>query len=261
LNLFSLLFPKKRDVYKDVKPRCSTCASRRENAPAPTALAGRRPSSSTRPASSARSSIEKTLSEKRPLLVTGPHDAGKTRWLERLHKEAPLIWGTKSKSSPLWLAAARPLSAWTDVPQLAEWWEKGPHAEGENPVPWNKLKAWERVDTLPLYCEETGAVLFIDDAHKLEGHKLDTAQRCLLASRLWVASAADEGRIPPSLRAVMLHREPQVFRLGSDVAYDVTPLAMRILIAVAISMGAWELAAVLGGLKLLGSGRRAARQT
>jgi hypothetical protein len=204
---------------------------------------------------------EKTLSVKRPLLVTGPHDAGKTRWLERLHKEAPLIWGTKSKSPPLWLAAARPLSAWTDVPQLAEWWEKRPRAEGENPVPWNKLKAWERVDALPLYCEETGAVLFIDDAHKLEGRKLDTARRCLLASRLWVASAADEGRIPPSLRSVMLHREPQIFRLGSDVAYDVTPLAMWILIAVAIGMGAWELAAVLGGLKLLGSGRRAARQT
>lgn len=47
-------------------------------------------------------------------------------------------------------------------------------------------------------------MLFIDDAHKLEGRKLD---------------------------------------------------------AVAIGMGAWELAAVLGGLKLLGSGRRAARQT
>ncbi len=202
---------------------------------------------------------EDWISVKRSVLITGPHDAGKTRWLERLHQEATAIWGTKSKAPPLWLAAARPLSAWTDIPQLAEWWANRPH-EGEQPPPWSKLKAWERVDALPLYCAEAGAVLFIDDAHKLEGRKLDVARRCLLASRVWVMSAADEGRIPPSLRAVTLHREPQIFRLGSEVAYDVTPIAMWCLIVVAMGLGLYEVAAVLGGLKLLGSGRRAARQ-
>jgi hypothetical protein len=90
---------------------------------------------------------------------------------------------------------------------------------------------------------------------------LDVARRCLLASRVWVLSAADEGRIPPSLRAVTLHREPQIFRLGSEVAYDVTPIAMWLLIVVAMGLGLYEVAAVLGGLKLLGSGQRAARQT
>jgi hypothetical protein len=216
---------------------------------------------------------EDWISVKHPLLITGPHDAGKTRWLERLRENALAIWGTKAKADPLWLAATRPLSAWSDLPHLAQWWGQRPHEaqpppglplrKGEvlPPLPWHKLKAWERVDALPLYCEETGAVLFIDDAHKLEGRKLDVARRCLLVSRLWVMSAADEGRIPPSLRAVTLNRDPRIFRLGSEVAYDVTPIAMWFLIVLAVGLGMYEIAGVLGGLKLMGSGRLAARQT
>jgi hypothetical protein len=50
---------------------------------------------------------EKSLSVKRPVLITGPHDAGKTHWLERLHKETSAIWETKSKTPSCGLAAAR----------------------------------------------------------------------------------------------------------------------------------------------------------
>lgn len=207
---------------------------------------------------------EKNISVKKPMLVTGPHDAGKTRWLERLHQEAQLIWGSKSKATPIWLAALRPLSAWTDVPHIAEWWDKKEpigDSESQEPIkPWTKLKAWERVDALPNYVADTGAVVFLDDAHKLSGRKLDMARRCILASRIWMASTSQENRIPPNLRSVMLTCEPQTFSLDSDVAYDVTPVLMWVMIAVSAGMGAWEIAMALGGLKLLGSGRRASRQ-
>jgi hypothetical protein len=58
----------------------------------------------------------------------------------------------------------------------------------------------------------------------------------------------------------MLRRDPQTFRLDSEVAYDATTIVMWIMIALSVGMGAWEIAVVLGGLKMLGSGRRAARQ-
>jgi hypothetical protein len=57
-----------------------------------------------------------------------------------------------------------------------------------------------------------------------------------------------------------MRRDPQLIRLDSEVAYDATAIFLWLMIAVCIGMGAWEIAAALGGLKLLGSGRRAARQ-
>jgi hypothetical protein len=103
-------------------------------------------------------------------------------------------------------------------------------------------------------------VLFIDDAHRLQGRKLQIARECALTARLWVVSASEEGRLGPSLRNVLMRRDPQLIRLDSEVAYDATAVVLWLLIAVCVGMGAWELAAALGGLKLLSHGRRDARQ-
>jgi hypothetical protein len=65
---------------------------------------------------------------------------------------------------------------------------------------------------------------FIDDAHKLQGRKLQIARECALAARLWVVSASEEGRIGPSLCNVLMRRDPQLIRLDSEVAYDATAI-------------------------------------
>ena len=207
---------------------------------------------------------EKAISNKKPILVTGAHDPGKTRWLTRLHEHAPEIWGTKNKHPPLFLDTISPLSAWVDSPALALWWDQLQQGEqAHNPTtarkPWKQLKQHERAEALPLYCEATKALLFIDDAHKLSGRKLQLARECLMASRLFVISASEEQRIPPNLRNVILRREPQIFRLDSDVSYDATKILMWSIIALCIMAGAWEAALILGGLQALGTGRRAAR--
>jgi len=201
---------------------------------------------------------DRQISIKRPVLITGAHASGKTYWLERLRANAGRIWASID-AEPLHLAATRPLSAWTDVKHLELWWA-GRENSGDDRH-WTKLKAWERVDALPLYLEETGAVLFVDDAHGLSGRKLKVVQDCVRAAKVWVMAAADEGRIAPGLRKDVMAAEPQTFRLDSEVAYDATPIVLWLLIVLAMAMGSWELAAVLGGLKLLGSGRRAAKQT
>jgi hypothetical protein len=126
--------------------------------------------------------------------------------------------------------------------------------------PWSKLKAWERAEALPDYLRDTGAVLFIDDAHKLAGRKLQIARECALTAKIWIASASDEQRIPPNLRSVMMRRDPQVIRLGSDVAYDATNVLTWVLALVLLASGAWEASIVVAGLKALSGGRLAARQ-
>jgi hypothetical protein len=244
------------------------------------------------------------VTRKKPILVTGAHDSGKSRWLTRLYEEAEPIWGAKIKAEPLWLGALSPLAAWCDSECVRQWWddcrkqeEAALKAQGTTTIvssngkpkqggkskttgsaksktrstsltgnpkeprpPWSKLKQWERTEVLPDYCRETNAVLFIDDAHKLTGRKLEIARLCVLSSKIHVVAASEEQRIPPNLRAVLMRRDPQVFRLDSEVAYDATSLLMWLFIAVSMGAGFWEVSLILGGLKALGNGRRSSLQ-
>ena len=207
---------------------------------------------------------EETISTKRPILVTGAHDSGKTRWVQRLHEHSMEIWGTKSKTPALYLDAISPLGSWSDGAFLGIWWDsrrlvlKGLDEELVR-QPWKTLKTHQRSELLPDYCKDTGAVLLLDDAHKLTGRKLQIARQCVLAARLFVLTASEEQRLPPNLRTVVMRRDPQIFRLDSETSYDATNLFMWAILVACLAAGWWEAAAVLGGLKALGSGRRAAR--
>jgi hypothetical protein len=107
---------------------------------------------------------------------------------------------------------------------------------------------------------DTRAVLFIDDAHKLSGRKLMVTKQCFLKAFRAVVAADDENRIPPSLRVPLLDTNPQIIRLTSETAYDATNTLMWLLVVLAFMIGAHELAWLLGGLQLLGGGRRAGKQ-
>lgn len=203
--------------------------------------------------------IEQTgIKTRQPVLITGAHASGKSYWLDRLHKDHARIWASRSDAKPIHLSAIRPLSAWTDGKHLELWWAMRDNPDEERH--WSKLKAHERTDALPLYLKETKAVLFVDDAHNLSGRKLKICQDCVRAAGVWVMTAADEGRLAPSLRKDVLHAEPQIFRLDTDVAYDATTIIMWVMIAIATGMGFYELAIILGGLKMLTGGNRATKQ-
>ena len=203
---------------------------------------------------------EQTISRTKPILITGAHDAGKTRWLTRLHERTEEIWGAKIKADPVFLDTLSPLSAWCDTPAVNAWWnEEQKQLPLDERLPWKKLKQHERSDALAGYCKAKQPVLFIDDAHKLAGRKLQIARQCAMATRLTVISTSEENRLPPNLRPVLMRRDPQIFRLNTDVAYDATHILMWTLLACALVVGWWEAAFVIGGLKALGTGRRAAR--
>lgn len=201
---------------------------------------------------------QKCLKTTLPVLLTGAHASGKSYWLDRLYKDAARVWASRSSFEPLNLSAIRPLSAWTDSKALETWWAMRDNSNEERH--WSKLKAHERTDALPLYLKETKAVLFVDDAHTLSGRKLKLVQECVRVAGVWVLTCSDEGRLSPGLRKDVLFAEPQIFRLDTDVAYDVTTVLMWIFIAIATGMGMYELAVVLGGLKMLTGGNRASKQ-
>lgn len=203
---------------------------------------------------------QQTISTKSPILITGAHDSGKTRWLSRMHEHAAEIWGAKIKASPLYLDAIAPIASWNDNPELAKWWDaKQEELPAEERLLWKNLKPYERSEALPTYCADTGAVLFLDDVHKLAGRKLQIARQCALKAKIFVVASSEEQRIPPNLRTVLMRRKPQIYRLDSEASYDATHILTWFIIVSLLAIGFWEAALVMGGLKALGSGRRSTR--
>ena len=84
---------------------------------------------------------EKYISRKQPVLITGAHDAGKTRWIDRLYQSARNIW-SKYPDPPLFLDAVRQLSSWSDATCVENWWTRKAKQDASL-KPWSKLKAWE----------------------------------------------------------------------------------------------------------------------
>jgi hypothetical protein len=201
---------------------------------------------------------ERLLSKTRCQLIYGAHDSGKTRWLSRMRRDWHGIWGAQTSAEPLYLGALHPVSSWTDQPAVADWHDKQQQAE-ERPRRWAQLNQQQRAERLADYLADTGAVLFLDDAHKLTGRKLQIARACVLSARLWLVTCSQENRLPPNLRPVIERRDPQRTRLLTDASYDATGLLVWLLIVSALGAGWWEASLILGGLKLLGNGRRAAR--
>ncbi|OQW98338.1 MAG: hypothetical protein BWK73_52680 [Thiothrix lacustris] len=202
---------------------------------------------------------EAPISVKRDIMVTGAHDSSKTRWLTRLHDQSGKIW-TKSKSPAIWLGALRPLGAWSDQKSLMDWWGEKVTADPANCEPWVKIPAWKRQELIPDYLKDTGAVLFVDDAHKLSGRKLQLARMCVMNAKICVVSATEEQRIAPNLRSALLKRDPQIFRLDSEVAYDATKPLVWLIALIALGAGWWEISLVLGGMQALAGGRRSSKQ-
>lgn len=193
---------------------------------------------------------ERCLSIRKDILVSGPNSSGKTRWLAKLDDKAGEVWIGREK---LFLRSMEPLQRWYEDPRVMA------HAAAKGAA-WAKLRSYEKVEALLSWVREMKPVLLLDDAHKLAGRKLDIAiQLCREAGRLVVGTFAEQAT-PMSLRMLIDIRDPQKIQLKSEAAYDVTALALWLIILIALMAGWWQMAAVLGGMKVLSGGRRASRQ-
>lgn len=199
---------------------------------------------------------EASLRRKECQLISGAHDSGKSRWLSRLKDNRHQIWG--KKACPVVIEGLMPLSSWIEVKGIDKW-----HAEKSKDdkaaTPWSKLNLQLKADLLAEYLLDTQTLLFIDDAHKLTGRKAQIARKCLLSAKIWLMTTSEEGRLPPSIRPIVERRNPQRINLESDVSYDTTKALIWFMVAMCVVAGAWEAGAVIGGLQMLGTGRRSTR--
>lgn len=194
---------------------------------------------------------EKALSVKTDWLVSGANSSGKTRWITRLHTEAPGIW---RKHPVILLRAHMPLSAWAEDDRIKAF-------VAQNGEHWTKLRTWERTARLITWVEQNRAAVLIDDAHLLTGRKADIMVQVVRGAGRVVATTTTEGRIPITLRMALQARNPEYVHLDSDAPYDMTAAIAWMIAVVATAAGAWPVAAVVGGLHLLGRGARSAKQS
>jgi len=196
-------------------------------------------------------------------LITGAHDSGKTRWLERLYDDWEPIWKSKIKSKPVYISALDPVSDWIDVSHVAKWFdtqEREAAEQAEQEIRnWRKLSQKQCISETARYLHETGTLLFLDDAHKLTGRKLQFARQLMMSTRIWLMTTYAENRLSPSLRTLVERASPQRTELDSDASYDATRIMLWLMIAGFTVSGAWEAALILGGLQMLGAGRNAAK--
>ena len=197
--------------------------------------------------------FEQALRCRQDVAIYGPHSAGKSRWLARMHEHAPSLWTRRPVAL---LRGLEPLAVWLEQPALMDW-----HATREGVQPWEKLRQVDKVAALRHWVEECKPVLLLDDTHKLTGRKADLVAQLVRVAGVVVHTASEEARIGLSLRIALQARGPQVVRLASEAAYDYTGPLVWVLCLICAAAGAWPVAAAIGGLKVLGRGSRAAKQT
>lgn len=197
---------------------------------------------------------EQALRRTQDIAIFGAHGAGKSRWLAKLAGGAAEVWPGRQSAT---VRAVDPLAIWTEQPAVQAWHD----SLGGCPQRWDKLRQSDRVEVLVKWCSEVRAVILVDDMHRLSGRKADIVGRLIEGAGIVVYSAAEEARIPMSLRLQLGRRHPQVLRLDSSAAYDYTGALVWILCILAAAAGAWPVAAAIGGLKLAARGNRAARQS
>lgn len=193
---------------------------------------------------------DQVISIRRDVLITGPNSSGKTRWLARLEEKGGQVWTKKER---IYLRALEPLGRWYEDPRVVDL------AQSKG-LAWSKLKSYERVEALLDWFVEHKPVLLLDDAHRLTGRKLDIAINLCREASIVVVASFEEQATPMSLRMLLEKRNPQRITLKSEAAYDVTSVALWLVILTSLGAGWWQLAAAVGGMKVLGGGRRASKQ-
>lgn len=212
---------------------------------------------------------ETTISPKRNTLIVGGNDSGKSRNLDRLYSASTGLYGGR-RGAAIKIGGLTPLAQWSETATVRDWYENNRISSEKHgqkfealadfyPRPFSNLKQYERLDLLEIYLRESKAVLFVDDAHKLSGRKLDIARNCVVAADKWVIATSEETRLATSLRNIVMKQQPQDIRLTTDASYDASAVLIYLMIAVAVAGGWYEAALIMGGLKAMSSGRRASR--
>lgn len=198
----------------------------------------------------AKHQTKENLSVKASFLIEGEAQSGKSKWLGRLYSAHSTIWRDKDC---FFLGGRQSIGQWLTNDKLKAF----AYAAGQD---YGKLQQWQRVDVMKAYFEAEKPVLLLDNADLLAGQKLELATDLLRLCGVFGASCKTETRLQVSVRMAIQARKPQIVTLKSEAPSDMTEVLMLIFTLISLGVGAYGLAAALGGLTLAAKGRRASKQ-
>lgn len=218
------------------------------------------------------------------IVFAGAHHSGKTRALQKIHDKAESIYSaqlrpyslktkrlidnerleaTKINSNwrwhqPIFIGANLTLAQWVDNVDLCNWWCMKNQATEKD---FKRVKQYQKLALIRDYLKETRALLFVDDAHKFVGKKIQLFKDYFSVASRVLMSCESEQRLPESIRLMVMRASPDIHRFNTDVSYDMTHVVMWFLLFLLLLAGQYEIALLLGGLKMLANGRGATKQT
>jgi hypothetical protein len=184
------------------------------------------------------------ISKRKSLLIFGDSDSGKTRNLSKVYRSRKELW---TKRPTIRFEALQPLTQWVEKEEVQKFFTL------KTNKPFKGLQSFEKVEILLDYCREMKPIIFLEDAHKLTGRKLQIIKKATFR-RIVFATALSENRIPSTIRR-QLTTNVQRFNFRSDVAFDATPVLIVIICAVLAFAGMPELAVLGGILGMVARGR------
>jgi len=199
----------------------------------------------------AKHQSKQNLRVKTCYLIEGEAQSGKSKWLTRLYSSAQSIW--RDEKPCFFLGARQPLSQWLTNDLLKSY----AYAQERD---YSKLQQWERLQVMRDYFVTEKPVLLLDNADLLAGQKLELAADLLRSCGVFVATCKTETRIQVSVRMAIQSRKPEIVTLKSQAPADMTEVLMWIFTLISLGVGAYGLAAALGGLSMMAKGKRASKQ-
>ncbi len=192
-----------------------------------------------KPKTGAKCTTETYIKKTKSVLITGEAASGKSRNLHKVWLKRNAIW---TKKPSVLINSNTPLSEWIDTNK-----DYLKISKGE--------KQYQTLKKLQDFCQAQKTIIFIENAHKLTGRKLDIA-RAMAYKNVVYATALSENRIPATIRQSITANCLRL-RFGTKVAFDGTQALIIAVALLAFMFGMPEAGMVASVFAMLKSGKLA----
>ncbi len=189
--------------------------------------------------------IDTYISKVKPIMILGKAASGKSKQLGRLWDNKESIWD-KNKYNFIWFSGIDSITEIlyknikdNDSANFAEdKYEE--YLEEDIAIDDYINKQYMRI--MILIEKAKNSILFIDDADKLTGKKLEIIKDMLRNCKTFVLSAEEDTTINKTIYQMVLRKKPTIIDLNSETSYDGTNILLVIFILGLFGTGMYELA-------------------
>ena len=201
------------------------------------------------------------ISKTKPIIIYGKAAAGKSKEILKLWEQKNTIWD-HSKFNFIWFSGTDSITEILYKNLTEEDNAKFSEEKHEEYLDF-EIDLDEHINKqyikLRILTEKAkSSILFIDDADKLVGKKLEIAKDLLRNSKNYIFTATDDHSINKTIRFQALKKNPTIIDLNTSTSYDATNIVFVVFILGLFTTGMHEMAMLVmaGRFALKGMGTK-----